>query len=107
MAGSENVLFAARCDGQGYSCMWPRPLPLGLIPARKRIHSAWLGARRQVATRTSAGRTSKAAILVGTDLTGADLTGCHIHGVSAWRLKLEGANHEYPSPERLIASLGE
>jgi hypothetical protein len=29
------------------------------------------------------------AILVNTDLTGADLTGCRIHGVSAWRLKLE------------------
>jgi uncharacterized protein YjbI with pentapeptide repeats len=30
-----------------------------------------------------------AATLVNTDLTGADLTGCRIHGVSAWRLKLE------------------
>ena len=29
------------------------------------------------------------AILVDTDLTGADLTGCHIHGVSAWGLKLD------------------
>ena len=29
------------------------------------------------------------AALVGTDLTGADLTGCLIHGVSAWRLKLD------------------
>jgi hypothetical protein len=29
------------------------------------------------------------ATLVGTDLTGADLTGCLIHGVSAWRLKLD------------------
>ena len=26
---------------------------------------------------------------MGTDLRGADLTGCHIHGVSAWRLKLD------------------
>jgi hypothetical protein len=31
-----------------------------------------------------------ASVLVDTDLTGADLTGCRIHGVSAWRLKLEG-----------------
>src|SRR6516164_5836377 len=29
------------------------------------------------------------ATLVNTDLTRADLTGCHIHGVSAWRLKLD------------------
>jgi uncharacterized protein YjbI with pentapeptide repeats len=29
------------------------------------------------------------ASLVGTDLTGADLTGCRIHGVSAWRVKLD------------------
>jgi uncharacterized protein YjbI with pentapeptide repeats len=29
------------------------------------------------------------ATLVDTDLRGADLTGCHIHGVSAWRLKLD------------------
>jgi uncharacterized protein YjbI with pentapeptide repeats len=29
------------------------------------------------------------AALLGTDLTGADLTGCLIHGVSAWRLKLD------------------
>jgi hypothetical protein len=30
-----------------------------------------------------------AATLVGTDLTGADITGCRVHGVSAWRLKLD------------------
>ena len=29
------------------------------------------------------------ASLVDTDLTGADLTGCHIHGISAWSVKLE------------------
>ena len=28
------------------------------------------------------------ALLVGTDLTHADLTGCNIHGISAWKLKL-------------------
>jgi len=31
---------------------------------------------------------------VGTDLTGADLTGCRIYGVSAWRLKLDGATQQ-------------
>jgi hypothetical protein len=34
------------------------------------------------------------ATLVGTDLTRADLTGCRIHGVSAWRLKLNGAKQQ-------------
>jgi uncharacterized protein YjbI with pentapeptide repeats len=29
------------------------------------------------------------ATLVGADLGGADLTGCRIHGISAWRLKLD------------------
>jgi Pentapeptide repeats (8 copies) len=31
----------------------------------------------------------RAAILIDTDFSGADLTGCRIHGVSAWRLKLD------------------
>jgi uncharacterized protein YjbI with pentapeptide repeats len=31
----------------------------------------------------------QAARLMNTDLTGADLTGCRVHGVSAWRLKLD------------------
>ena len=34
------------------------------------------------------------AILVNTDLTGADLTDCHIHGVSAWGVKLERAKQQ-------------
>src|SRR6516164_2213057 len=34
------------------------------------------------------------AILTGSDLSGADLTGCRIHGVSAWRLKLDGAKQQ-------------
>jgi Pentapeptide repeats (8 copies) len=34
------------------------------------------------------------AILIGTDFSGADLTGCRIHGVSAWRLKLDGATQQ-------------
>jgi Pentapeptide repeats (8 copies) len=34
------------------------------------------------------------AILFKTDLTGAELAGCHIWGVSAWGLKLEGANQQ-------------
>ena len=36
----------------------------------------------------------EAAILVDTDLTGADLTGCRIFGISAWRVKLEGARQQ-------------
>jgi hypothetical protein len=32
--------------------------------------------------------------LVDTDLTGADLTGCRIYGVSAWRVKLDGAKQQ-------------
>jgi hypothetical protein len=32
--------------------------------------------------------------LVSTNLAGADLTGCRIHGVSAWRLTLEGAKQQ-------------
>ena len=35
-----------------------------------------------------------AASLVDTDLTDADLTSCRIYGVSAWRLKLEGAKQQ-------------
>jgi Pentapeptide repeats (8 copies) len=34
------------------------------------------------------------AILIGADFSGADLTGCRIHGVSAWRLKLDGATKQ-------------
>jgi uncharacterized protein YjbI with pentapeptide repeats len=34
------------------------------------------------------------AIMVDADLTGADLTGCRIHGVSAWRVKSEGAKQQ-------------
>jgi hypothetical protein len=34
------------------------------------------------------------ANLVNTNLTGADLTGCRIFGISAWRLKLEGAKQQ-------------
>jgi uncharacterized protein YjbI with pentapeptide repeats len=34
------------------------------------------------------------AILVDTDLTGANLTGCCVHGISAWRLKLEKTKQE-------------
>jgi uncharacterized protein YjbI with pentapeptide repeats len=35
-----------------------------------------------------------ASILLGTDLRGAILTDCRIHGISAWRLKLEGAKQQ-------------
>jgi hypothetical protein len=31
---------------------------------------------------------------VNTDLTDAHLTGCRVHGVSAWRLKLDGAKQQ-------------
>jgi hypothetical protein len=34
------------------------------------------------------------ANLVETDLTGADLTGCRIYGVSAWRVKVDGAKQQ-------------
>src|SRR5712691_7581284 len=34
------------------------------------------------------------AILIGADFSGADLTDCCIHGVSAWRLKLNGATQQ-------------
>jgi hypothetical protein len=34
------------------------------------------------------------ATLVQTDLTGADLTGCRIYGVSAWKVKLDGAQQQ-------------
>jgi Pentapeptide repeats (8 copies) len=34
------------------------------------------------------------ALLLNTDFTNADLTGCRVHGVSAWGLKLEGAEQQ-------------
>jgi hypothetical protein len=34
------------------------------------------------------------ALLLDTDLTEADLAGCRIHGVSAWRLRLEGTKQQ-------------
>jgi hypothetical protein len=43
------------------------------------------------------------ATFVNTDLTGADLTGCKIYGVSAWKLKLEGAKQK----NLVITDLGE
>jgi Pentapeptide repeats (8 copies) len=36
----------------------------------------------------------RGAILIGTDFSDADLTGCRIYGVSAWRLKLDGAKQQ-------------
>jgi hypothetical protein len=36
----------------------------------------------------------RAARLMDTNFTGADLTGCRIFGISAWRLKLEGAKQQ-------------
>jgi hypothetical protein len=43
---------------------------------------------------TLCGADFKYATLVDADLTGADLTGCRIFGISAWRLKLEGAKQQ-------------
>jgi uncharacterized protein YjbI with pentapeptide repeats len=40
------------------------------------------------------GANLQAAVLVDTNLTDADLTSCRIYGVSAWRLKLEGAKQQ-------------
>jgi Pentapeptide repeats (8 copies) len=34
------------------------------------------------------------AILIQTNLTNANLTNCRIHGVSAWRLELDGATQQ-------------
>jgi uncharacterized protein YjbI with pentapeptide repeats len=41
---------------------------------------------------TAANLTS--AHLVGTNFTGANLTGCHVYGISAWNLKLDGAEQK-------------
>jgi len=40
------------------------------------------------------GGTLITAVLVDTDLADADLTGCRIYGLSAWRLKLDGAKQQ-------------
>jgi hypothetical protein len=40
------------------------------------------------------GANLEAALLLLTDFSGADLTGCRIYGVSAWRLKLDGAKQQ-------------
>jgi hypothetical protein len=45
------------------------------------------GSRALVSVGANGG--ARAAILIDTDFSGADLTGCRIHGVSAWRLKLD------------------
>jgi hypothetical protein len=41
-----------------------------------------------------AGANLESAILMDANLTGADLSSCRIHGVSAWRLKLDGARQQ-------------
>jgi uncharacterized protein YjbI with pentapeptide repeats len=60
------------------------------------LSGAYLGWANLVGTRLNSTDLKEAnlqfAILVGADFTHADLTGCLIHGVSAWRLNLEGAN---------------
>ncbi|WP_396604582.1 pentapeptide repeat-containing protein [Bradyrhizobium sp. YCK136] len=43
---------------------------------------------------TLVGADLEAAQLVDTDFTGADLTSCRIFGISAWRLKLDGAKQQ-------------
>src|SRR6516165_7117040 len=53
-----------------------------ILNAANLIHANFSGANLSRADLYS-------ATLVNTDLTRADLTGCHIHGVSAWRLKLD------------------
>jgi len=40
------------------------------------------------------GANLESALLVKTDLTGADLIGCRVHGVSAWRLKLDSTTKQ-------------
>jgi hypothetical protein len=51
------------------------------------MHANFTAAKLQEAKLTGANLSD--ANLRGTDLTGADLTGCHVHGVSAWDLKLD------------------
>jgi hypothetical protein len=53
-----------------------------ILNAANLIHANFSGANLSRADLYS-------ATLVSTDLTRADLTDCHIHGVSAWRLKLD------------------
>jgi hypothetical protein len=49
--------------------------------------------------------------LIETDLTGATLTGCSIYGISAWKLKLEGAKQQnlnvssYDEPAIMVDNL--
>jgi hypothetical protein len=51
------------------------------------------------------------ATLIDTDLTDANLTGCRIFGISAWRLKLEGAKQDdlvitdYREPEITVDNI--
>jgi uncharacterized protein YjbI with pentapeptide repeats len=40
------------------------------------------------------GATLDAALLIETDFTGADLTGCRVYGISAWNLRVDGAQQE-------------
>ena len=44
--------------------------------------------------RTSPGRTLTGASLIEANLTAADLTGCRVYGISAWNLKLDGAEQK-------------
>jgi hypothetical protein len=55
-------------------------------------HANLSGANLSGATLSGADLT--AVNLLDTDFTGADLTGCCIHGVSAWRLKLDRAEQQ-------------
>src|SRR5262245_45378214 len=52
------------------------------------LHRAYLD-RSDLSGASLIGADLRAAILIDTNFSGADLTGCHVHGVSAWGLKLE------------------
>jgi uncharacterized protein YjbI with pentapeptide repeats len=50
--------------------------------------------RANLAGANLAGADLSRAILVGTNFTGANLTDCQVYGISAWDLKLEGAEQK-------------
>src|SRR5262249_51751203 len=83
-------------QGGPQQCGPPRCEPQRRGPQRCGPHRG--GPQRASGANLSAAKLHRAdlqgAILIGTDFSGADLNGCRIHGVSAWRLKMEGAEQQ-------------